>query len=747
MARIRAAGIALAMIVSVAGGSAAFGDDGADSGTAVSPSQAAGQSVSDARDSGATPAGAAEVKAGEVGPTGGDATPQASEGDAAEAGMPAAEAGESSEETVVPEENGEDAVSKDGPAAEAGDSPVTGFSDVPVSHAQHSSIMWLAGKGITSGWEDGTFKPDSVVSREAMAAFLYRYAGSPDYAPPVSSPFKDVPVSHPNYREISWAAAAGLATGYSDGTFRPAAAVARGDAAAVFWKLAGTPAAPNRNPFVDVGVANAQRPAILWLAGAGIARGNFEHKYLPDASLVRSDFAVFLHRYDSARLGVKATAVSPAKEPAAPQGKSFRDVGASNPFREDIEWLAATGIADGYSDGAFRPDSAVSREEMAAFLYRYAGSPEFAPPASTPFKDVPVSHPFYREIAWAAASGILGGYADGTFRPSAELSRAAMASFLYRAAGGPASPRGENFSDTGCSEHRTAMSWLAGAGIATGSGDGKFRPDAPLDRQTLAAFLHRMCAKGLGVVASPWSKAAATTDTVPASCSVKQPAGTKVDCSKVSCVAFTFDDGPHPIHTGRILDVLKRHNARATFFVVGTNVVRYPALIRREIAEGHLVGSHSWDHPDLATLDFDALRSQLAQTDVAIANALGFQAGSATPSGMWASGSMLRTRYMRPPYGSADAEVYSVLGQRGQTAVLWNIDTVDWKHKDAVLSTNNVLNGIQPGAIVLWHDIQPAAENALDGLMTTLEQQGYHFVTVEELTDGRQVPGGSISQR
>ena len=285
MARIRAAGIALAMIVSVAGGSAAFGDDGADSGTAVSPSQAAGQSVSDARDSGATPAGAAEVKAGEVGPTGGDATPRASEGDAAEAGISGAEAGESSEEAVVPEENGEDAVSTDEPAAEAGDSPVTGFSDVPVSHAQYSSIMWLAGKGITSGWEDGTFKPDSIVSREAMAAFLYRYAGVPEYQPPASSPFTDVPTSHRFYREISWASASGLTTGYSDGTFRPADTVSRGAVAAFLWRLAGTPSAGAENPFVDLGVCHPQRRAILWLAGAGLAQGYGDNTFRPSAGL------------------------------------------------------------------------------------------------------------------------------------------------------------------------------------------------------------------------------------------------------------------------------------------------------------------------------------------------------------------------------------------------------------------------------------------------------------------------------
>lgn len=614
-----------------------------------------------------------------------------------------------------------------------------GFIDVPDSHPFHADIAWLAEQGIASGWPDGSFRPNQEVSRDAVAAFLYRYAGSPDYVPPAVSPFKDIQTNHPFYKEISWAAASGIAAGYADGTYRPLTPVTRGALATFLWRLAGNPAPGAVNPFTDAGVWNAQRSAIMWMGAAGLSQGFADHTYRPEAALTRGDAAAFLHRYDTKGLGVKASPDSPAKDPAAPQGKDFADVAAGNAFRGDIAWLSATGITTGYADGRFDPAGFVTRDAMAAFLYRFAGSPSYTPPAASPFKDVAVSSPFYKEIAWVAASGVAAGYEDGTFRPGSRVTRAAMAAFLYRLAGNPGAPRAATMQDTGCSEHRTAISWLAGVGITTGYADGSYRPEAAVERQALAAFLHRMCLKGWAAVATPWAKVAATTDPIPDTCR-----NVKVDCTKVKCVAFTFDDGPNPTNTPKVLDVLKRHKAHGTFFTVGNNVQRYPWLVRQEVAEGHQVGSHTWDHPDLRTLSVNEIRSQLSSTDAAISAALGYRPGSPVPAGMAASGSTLVTRYMRPPYGVTNKSVYATIAERGQMAVLWNVDTRDWENRDVAISTRNALAGIRPGAIVLWHDIHPVAGNALDGIMTTLEKQGYRFVTVEELTGGRHTPGGVI---
>jgi hypothetical protein len=113
----------------------------------------------------------------------------------------------------------------------------------------------------------------------------------------------------------------------------------------------------------------------------------------------------------------------------------FSDVPASHAFCEPIDWLADAGITGGLGDGSFGTTLPLSRQGMAAFLYRLVGSPEFTPPLTPSFDDVPVSHPFFTEIEWLAASGITGGLGDGGFGPTLPLSRQGMAAFLFRLAG------------------------------------------------------------------------------------------------------------------------------------------------------------------------------------------------------------------------------------------------------------------------------------------------------------------------
>jgi hypothetical protein len=120
-----------------------------------------------------------------------------------------------------------------------------------------------------------------------------------------------------------------------------------------------------------------------------------------------------------------------------PGTPTFTDVPATHPFFHEIEWLAASGIAGGYPDGTYRPTAGVSRQAMAAFLYHLAGDPAYTPPGTATFSDVPTTHPFRFFIEWLASSGITGGYADGTFKPGNVVTRQGMAGFLYRAVDGP----------------------------------------------------------------------------------------------------------------------------------------------------------------------------------------------------------------------------------------------------------------------------------------------------------------------
>ena len=185
--------------------------------------------------------------------------------------------------------------------------------------------------------------------------------------------------------------------------------------------------------------------------------------------------------------------VSSSSEAPA-ESAHFKDVPADYPFVNDINWLAQRRITTGYPDGTFRPNGSVERGAMAAFFYRMAGSPQFTAPSTPSFKDVPRDHPFYKEIEWMRARGITTGWSDGTFRPNDAVNRDAMAAFFYRFAGSPAysAPVASPFSDVSAgSQFYREISWLAEQRITTGWADGSFRPVQPIERGAMAAFLHR----------------------------------------------------------------------------------------------------------------------------------------------------------------------------------------------------------------------------------------------------------------
>jgi hypothetical protein len=173
----------------------------------------------------------------------------------------------------------------------------------------------------------------------------------------------------------------------------------------------------------------------------------------------------------------------------------FCDVQPGHPFEDDILWVHDQGIADGYADGTFRPGAPVSRQAMAAFLYRLAGLPATTPPATASFSDVGTGHQFFDEIEWAVDEGITTGYSNGRFLPLASISRQAMAAFMYRFAGEPAftAPGMPAFSDVAVGRpFYDEIHWLDAEGISEGYVDGTFRPDANVSRQAMAAFLHRL---------------------------------------------------------------------------------------------------------------------------------------------------------------------------------------------------------------------------------------------------------------
>ncbi|KNX39460.1 polysaccharide deacetylase [Luteipulveratus halotolerans] len=173
---------------------------------------------------------------------------------------------------------------------------------------------------------------------------------------------------------------------------------------------------------------------------------------------------------------------------------------------------------------------------------------------------------------------------------------------------------------------------------------------------------------------------------------------------------FTFDDGPHPTWTPRVLAVLRKYNARATFFMVGQNVVRYPYLLSSVRAYGHHTSNHTWSHPNLTQLSTASVTWQLNKTDAAMGST--------------------RRKCVRPPYGATNDRIRSIISARGQRQVLWNIDTRDWSRPGTTTIYNRIVYNARPGRIVLMHDgggDRSQTVAALDRALANLRSRGYTF--------------------
>ncbi|GAA3400807.1 hypothetical protein GCM10011577_11020 [Pseudarthrobacter polychromogenes] len=181
---------------------------------------------------------------------------------------------------------------------------------------------------------------------------------------------------------------------------------------------------------------------------------------------------------------------------------AFSDVADGLQFSEDIRWLAARGVTEGFPDNTYKPLETIHRDAMAAFLYRAAGRPEFVPPAQSPFHDVTPNTAFYKEITWFHAAGITRGYDDGTFRPQNAVNRDAMAAFLRRYSNNVSCirPREEVpvFTDNpATAQFAEDIAWMSCFGISTGFPDGTYRPTEPVRRDAMAAFLKRWSEKAV----------------------------------------------------------------------------------------------------------------------------------------------------------------------------------------------------------------------------------------------------------
>ncbi len=187
-------------------------------------------------------------------------------------------------------------------------------------------------------------------------------------------------------------------------------------------------------------------------------------------------------------------------------------------------------------------------------------------------------------------------------------------------------------------------------------------------------------------------------------------------------VAITFDDGPWPYDgpgTLKFLDLAKSKGAHVTFFTIGQQVADLPSALTRAAAEGHQLGNHTWNHPDLTTLDAASRHTQWTQTITAIRTASG-----------------LSPKVWRPPYGSTNATINQESRALGMAPVLWNIDSEDWMLPGVPTIVSNVMSQVHPGSIVLMHDggaDRTQTYEAVTQIFDQLNAKGIAVVTVEQL--------------
>jgi polysaccharide deacetylase family sporulation protein PdaB len=187
-------------------------------------------------------------------------------------------------------------------------------------------------------------------------------------------------------------------------------------------------------------------------------------------------------------------------------------------------------------------------------------------------------------------------------------------------------------------------------------------------------------------------------------------------------VALTFDDGPDDKYTERVLKILKEHEIKATFFVIGKNIEVYPEFMKQILTEGHAIGNHTWSHARLTDLSASQIKAEMEDTNKILKELFG-----------------VRTDLMRPPFGAMDERTLGILTDLNFHTVKWSVDTRDWAGTESDIMIDNVSLNVTPGGIVLQHNAGGKNGNlentlaALPVIIKDLKEKGYEFVTVQEL--------------
>lgn len=555
--------------------------------------------------------------------------------------------------------------------------------------------------------------------------------------------FADVPETSWCHEAVMRAVEAKLFAGTSGNTFSPNEPMTR---AMIVTVLAGLARADlkgcDRQVFRDVPAGKWYTAAVTWASEndlvAGIGGGLFD----PKSNITREQMCVMLYKFHKER------------------GSGMEQVYSDYPFDDADEialwaesavgYLRMCGVISGRSANFFAPEATVSRAEAAAMFVRFIGD------YSTPVKDTTsrvmgmMLNKSYAELEYGKSDQLAATFtpADATVKTirwtsSNPAVATVSATGLVTAVGeGSAVITGTSLDGgftSSCTYKVTAKHvqsvWLnkGYSELEKGQTEILYAGVYPYDSINInvtwsSSNPEIVEVNNYGVVtAKKAGSAVVTVRTVDggltASCTynIAYPRG--IDPTK-PMVAITFDDGPCK-NTYRIVDILASYGAVATFFELGQNVERYPDAVRYAVAYGNEIGSHSYDHPNLQTLGYSAIRNQVNRTNNAFINAVGY-----APT------------LFRPPYGSRNSSVDSAVGM---PMILWSVDTLDWKSRNANSVYNVTMNNTRDGSIILMHSLYTTTADALEMILPALIEQGYQFVTVSELAEyrGYDLSGGN----
>ncbi|PID87603.1 hypothetical protein CSB07_00590 [Candidatus Gracilibacteria bacterium] len=189
----------------------------------------------------------------------------------------------------------------------------------------------------------------------------------------------------------------------------------------------------------------------------------------------------------------------------------------------------------------------------------------------------------------------------------------------------------------------------------------------------------------------------------------------KKEIKNKKLIALTFDDGPG-VHTNRLLNILKENNAKATFFVLGSQINKYTEGLINIYKNGHEIGNHTWSHKQLTKLSEEDIEDEIMTTRAKIFKTINVDSLA-----------------IRAPYGSVNENVKAVAKKLNMYFVHWSIDTLDWKTRNAESIYDAIIENASDGQIILCHDIHKQTVDAMDNVIKKLKSKGYEFVTTSEL--------------